>query len=56
MNIANYLKEADYYTYEKLNNLCKENKDIELGDKPENLMKHDCHKRVKGRIRQIRWS
>ena len=28
---------------------------IELGDRPENLMKHDAYRRVRGALRQIRW-
>ena len=28
---------------------------IELGDRPENLMKHDAYRRVRGSLRQIRW-
>lgn len=50
MNIGENLKEKDKETYDKLLKLVK--KPIQLGDKIENLMKHDSYKRINRRIRQ----
>jgi hypothetical protein len=59
MTIGEYIKLTDIETYNKLKKLYRLNIDkprkIELGDKPENLMKHDAYKRIGRRIRQIRW-
>ncbi len=57
MTIGEYIKLTDIETYKKLIKLCKikPKKEIELGDRPENLMKHDAYKRVRGALRQIRW-
>lgn len=55
MKIGEYLREKDKDTYIKLMRIDRKNKDIKLGDKAENLMKHDAYKRVRGALRQIRW-
>ena len=59
MTIGQYIKLTDIETYNKLKNLCKLNVDkpkkIELGDKPENLMKHDSYIRSGRRIKQRGW-
>lgn len=63
MNIGDYLKKNDPDIYKKLMQIGRkqqkkkkrENKGIELGDKPERLMKHDAYKRIGRRIRQIKW-
>ncbi len=59
MTIGEYIKSTDTETYNKLKNHCKldieKPRKIELGDRPENLMKHDAYRRVRGAIRQIRW-
>ena len=59
MTIGEYIKLTDIETYNKLKKLCRliidKPRKIELGDKPENLMKHDAYKRVRGALRQIKW-
>ncbi|GFN35365.1 hypothetical protein [Tepidimicrobium xylanilyticum] len=59
MTIREYIKLTDIETYNRLKNLYRLDIDkprkIELGDRPENLMKHDAYKRVRGALRQIRW-
>ncbi len=59
MTIGQYIKLTDIETYNKLKNLCRldidKPKKIELGDRPENLMKHDTYRRVRGALRQTRW-
>lgn len=59
MRIGEYLRESDIDTYKKLKRVRKSKRKkknkIELGDRPENLMKHDAYKRVRGRLRQIKW-
>ena len=59
MTIEQYIKLTDIETYNKLKKLCKMNidkpKKIELGDKPENLMKHDSYVRRGRRIKQRGW-
>ena len=59
MTIEQYIKLTDIETYKKLKKLCKLNidkpKKIKLGDKPENLMKHDSYIRRGRRIKQRSW-
>lgn len=57
MTIGEYLRENDIDTYKKLKKIGEkqQRKKIKLGDRPENLMKHDAYKRIGGRIRQIKW-
>ena len=59
MTIGEYIELTDIETYNRLKKLCRLNIDklrkIELGDKPENLMKHDAYKRIGRKIRQIKW-
>lgn len=61
MRIKEIIKHKDIETYRKLRSMCKssnkkhKNKKIKLGDKPENLMRHDAYKRVNRRLRQIKW-
>lgn len=58
MTIGQYIKHTDIETYKKLLRFCKVNKpkkEIKLGDSAENLMKHDSHKRVKGKLVQRGW-
>lgn len=59
MTIGEILRRTDIDTYNRLIKLFKTEIDkprkIELGDKPENLMKHDAHKRIGRRLKQIRW-
>ena len=50
MIIGEYMQEKDKEIYKKLTKLTKPK--IPLGDKIENLMYHDSHKRVNRRIRQ----
>ena len=54
MIIGEYLRKTDIDVYRKLNNIEKK-QDIKLGDTPENLMKHDSHKRIGRRIKQTKW-
>jgi hypothetical protein len=63
--IGDQLKNKDKETYNELKQLFKDtNKDnnkeknkekIELGDSIENLMRHDSHKRIGRRVRQVKW-
>ncbi|AOY77205.1 hypothetical protein [Clostridium formicaceticum] len=53
--IGEQLKYKDRKTYNELKQLCKSKEKIQLGDRPENLMKHDSHKRVGRRMRQVKW-
>lgn len=58
MTIRELIKANDIDTYRRLQKMCKRKKKakrIELGDKPENLMRHDSHKRCGRRIRQVNW-
>lgn len=58
MTIQEYIRLTDIDTYNRLMKLYKINKSprkIELGDKVENLMKHDSYKRVKGKLVQRGW-
>ena len=59
MTIGEILRKTDINTYNRLIKLFKIEIDkprkIELGDRPENLMKHDSYRRVRGALRQIRW-
>lgn len=54
MTIGEYLRRNDIDTYRKLMKMGKDN-EIKLGDKPENLMKHDSYKRIGRRIKQRGW-
>jgi len=61
VRISEIIKHKDYDTYIALKRAfkykeSKKNKDIELGDSPQNLMKHDAYKRIGRRIKQIKWS
>lgn len=51
------IKFKDIDTYRKLMQIGRRHnkKEIELGDRPENLMKHRSYKRIGRRIRQIKW-
>jgi len=62
MTIGEYLKMTDIDTYRKLMRMAKmkhkkqkKKNEIKLGDRVENLMKHDAYKRVRGALRQIKW-
>ena len=58
MTIGDYIKLTDIETYKRLMRLSrieKPPKRIKLGDKPENLMKHDSYKRIKGKLTQRGW-
>jgi len=59
MAIREIIKYKDYATYIKLQNIFKDNKkegkEIKLGDKPENLMRHNAYKREGRRIKQTKW-
>lgn len=59
MTIGEYLKRNDIDTYRKLMKIGRQQKikkkEIRLGDKPENLMKHDSYKRQGRRVRQTKW-
>lgn len=54
MTIGEYLREKDINTYKKLMKIGKK-QNIKLGDTPENLMKHDSHRRIGRRIKQTGW-
>lgn len=59
--ISEQIKYKDIDTYKKLKDMSRsksvnKKKKIELGDTPENLMKHDSHKRIGRRIKQTKWS
>lgn len=53
MRIENIIKEIDPVIHRKLKNMSKEK--IKLGDRPENLMRHDSYRRQGRRIRQVKW-
>lgn len=53
MRIGEIIKSNDINTYRKLKDI-GENK-IKLGDRPENLMRHDSYRRQGRRIRQVKW-
>ena len=58
--ISEILKHKDYDTYIALKKAFKhkepkKDKEIKLGDSPQNLMKHDAYKRIGRRIKQIKW-
>lgn len=57
MTIGEILRRTDVDTYKQLMQIGRRHnkKEIELGDRPENLMRHDAYKRVRGALRQIRW-
>ena len=59
MRIEEILKSKDIEIYRELKKIGRKKRrrknKIELGDKVENLMKHDAYKRVRGALRQIRW-
>lgn len=60
MTIGEYLKQTDTYTYNKLMNMFKfkadkPKKEIKLGCSVEELMRHDSHKKVGGKIKQRSW-
>ena len=57
MTIGEYLRKNDIDTYKKLKKIGEkqQRKKIKLGDRPENLMRHDAYKRVNRRLRQIKW-
>lgn len=63
MTIGEYLKITDIDTYRRLMKIGKrkhkkhrKKNEIELGDRVENLMRHDAYKRVGGRLKQVKWS
>ena len=58
--ISEMLKHKDYDTCIALKKALKhkepkKDKEIKLGDSPQNLMKHDAYKRQGRRIRQVKW-
>lgn len=53
MRIENIIRETDPITYRKLKKIGKEK--IKLGDRPEELMKHNSYRRCGRRIRQVKW-
>lgn len=58
MTIGDYIKLTDIDTYNKiikLYKISKSPKEIVLGERTENLMRHDSYKRVKGKLVQRGW-
>ncbi|WP_352404517.1 hypothetical protein, partial [Sporanaerobacter acetigenes] len=56
MTIGGYLRRNDIDTYRKLMKIGRrQQKKIKLGDRPENLMKHNSYKRQGRRVRQVKW-
>lgn len=58
MAIGEIIRIKDIDTYRKLMKIGKGQKkknEIKLGDRPERLMQHDGHKRISGRVRQVKW-
>lgn len=55
MTIRELLKSKDMDTYIKLGKIAKPKKEIELGGRPEELMRHNSYKRVGRRVRQVKW-
>lgn len=56
MTIGEYLRINDIDTYRKLMKIGRrQQKKIKLGDRPENLMKHNSYKRQGRRVRQVKW-
>ncbi|QXN67730.1 hypothetical protein [Mycolicibacterium phage J1] len=53
MRIGEIIKSNDINTYRRLKDIGK--KKIKLGDRPEELMKHNSYRRCGRRIRQIKW-
>lgn len=63
--ISEHIKHKDRELYAKLKKMAntkdnisskdKPQKDVKLGDKPENLMRHDSYKRIGRRIKQVGW-
>lgn len=57
LTIGERLRLTDIDTYKQLMQIGRRHnkKEIELGDRPENFMKHRSYKRIGRRIRQIKW-
>lgn len=55
MKIGKIIRYDNINTYRKLKAIDKKKKSIRLGDKPENLIRANSHKRCERRIRQIKW-
>nr|DAR08341.1 MAG TPA: hypothetical protein [Caudoviricetes sp.] len=57
MAIGELIKANDIDIYRRLQKMCKRKKQkkIELGDRPEKLMKVNSYKRCGRRIRQVKW-
>lgn len=53
--IAELIKYKNKEAYDKLKKISNANKGIELGDKVENLMKHNSYRRIGRRIKQVGW-
>lgn len=58
--IADRIKYKDEDLYKKLKAMSKadtetKHREVRLGDKTENLMKHDSYKRIGRRIKQVGW-
>ena len=57
--ISSQIKHKDLELYKRLKNSFKENKkdkEVDLGDTPENLMKQNSYKRIGRRVRQTKWA
>lgn len=56
MTIGEIIRYNDIDTYRKLMMIGRRQQNkIKLGDRPENLMKHDSYKRQGRRVRQVKW-
>lgn len=58
MTIREIIKVKDINTYRRLQKMCRRKnkaKRIELGDKPERLMRHNSYRREGRRISQVNW-
>ena len=56
MTIGEHWRRNDIDTYRKLMKVGRrKQKKIKLGDRPENLMKHNSYKRHGRRIKQVKW-
>jgi len=53
--ISEQIKYKDKELYKKLKEMSKSKKEIKLGDRAENLMRHDSYKRVGRRVKQVGW-
>lgn len=60
LKISEHIRYKNIDTYRRLRAMAKkvkkDSKEIRLGDTPENLMKHDGHKRIGRRLKQTKWA